>query len=70
MKHGALKKVALSKPGVRAAYEVSATIQDVATQETLALLKVLALGDQEIEQGKVEPVAGVASRLRARKTAD
>ena len=36
------------------------------TQETLALLKVLALGNQEIEAGKVKPVADVVARLRAK----
>ncbi len=50
--------------------EAKAVIQDVAsyeeTQETLALLKVLALGNQEIEAGKVKPVADVVARLRAK----
>lgn len=50
--------------------EAKAVIQDVAsyeeTQETLALLKVLALGNHEIEGGKVKPVADVVSRLRAK----
>jgi len=54
--------------------EAKAVIQDVAsyeeTQETLALLKVLALGNQQIEQGKVKPVTEVVKRLRARKAAD
>ncbi len=52
--------------------EAKAVIQDVwsyeETQETLALLKILALGNREIEQGKVRPVAGVVRRLRAKKT--
>ena len=52
--------------------EAKAVIQDVAsydeTQETLALLKILALGNREIEAGKLKPVAGVVSRLRARNT--
>lgn len=34
------------------------------TQETLALLKILALGNREIEQGKTMPAAGVIERLR------
>jgi prevent-host-death family protein len=50
-----------------------AVIQDVAsyeeTQETLALLKILALGNREIEQGRVRPLADAVRRLRARKTA-
>lgn len=52
--------------------EAKAVIQDVAsyeqTQETLALLKVLALGNREVEAGKLKPVAEVVNRLRARKT--
>ena len=51
--------------------EARAVLQDVAsyeeTQETLALLKRLALGERDIGAGRVKPVAGVASRLRAKK---
>ena len=51
--------------------EARAVMQDIATyestQETLALLKILALGNREIEQGKVAPVADVVRRLRAGK---
>ncbi len=54
--------------------EAKAVIQDVAsyeeTQETLALLKILALGNQQIAQGKVKPVADVVKRLRERTTGD
>jgi prevent-host-death family protein len=53
--------------------EAKAVIQDVAsyeeTQETLALLKILALGNREVEEGNVRPVAEVVGRLRAKKTA-
>ncbi len=53
--------------------DARAVIQDVAsyeeTQETMALLKILALGNREVEAGKVRPVADVVRRLRARKTA-
>jgi prevent-host-death family protein len=53
--------------------EPRAVIQDVAsyeeTQETLALLKILALGTREVEEGKVTPLADVARRLRAKKMA-
>ncbi len=53
--------------------EAKAVIQDVATfeqtQETLALLKILALGNQEIETGKVKPVGEIVARLRAKRTA-
>jgi prevent-host-death family protein len=49
--------------------EAKAVIQDVAsydqTQETLALLKILALGNQQVVQGRVKPLADVAKRLRA-----
>ena len=38
------------------------------TQETVALLKILALGNREIKEGKVKPIADVVSRLRAKKT--
>lgn len=51
--------------------EAKAVIQDIAsydeTQDTLALLKILALGNREIEAGKLRPVAEVVNRLRARK---
>ena len=54
--------------------EAKAVIQDVAsyeqTQETLALLKILALGNQQIAQGRVKPLADVAKRLRARSVAE
>lgn len=50
--------------------EAKAVIQDVAsyeeTQETLALLKILALGNHQIEAGKVKPVGEVVARLRAK----
>ena len=52
--------------------EAKAVIQDIAsydeTQETLALLKILALGNREIEVGKLKPVVEVVNRLRAKKT--
>ena len=48
--------------------EATAVIQDVQsyqqTQETLALLKILALGNQQIESGKVEPAKDVIKRIR------
>ena len=37
------------------------------TQETLALLKILALGARQVEEGKVQPAADVIERLRGRK---
>jgi prevent-host-death family protein len=51
--------------------EVKAVLQDVAsyeaTQETLALLKVLALGQQEVAASKVKPLSDVVARLKAKK---
>ena len=51
--------------------KAKAVIQDVAsyeeTQETLALLKILALGNQEIEAGKVKLVNDVVAQLRAKQ---
>ena len=53
--------------------EAKAVIQDIAsyeeTQEMLALLKILALGNREVEEGKVTPLADVVRRFRARKAA-
>lgn len=34
------------------------------TQETLALLKILALGQRQIEEGKVQSASDVIARLR------
>ncbi len=54
--------------------EARAVIQDVAsyeeTQSTLALLKILALGNQQIQRSKLKPVAEVVSRLRAKKVSN
>jgi PHD/YefM family antitoxin component YafN of YafNO toxin-antitoxin module len=51
--------------------EAKAVLQDVAsyeaTQETLALLKVLALGQQEVAAGKVKPLSDTVARLKAKK---
>ena len=51
--------------------EAKAVLQDVAsyeaTQETLALLKVLALGQQEVATGKVKPLSDVVALLKAKK---
>jgi prevent-host-death family protein len=53
--------------------EAKAVLLDVAsfeeTQETLALLKILALGNQDVASGKVKPVAEVVARLRAKRGA-
>ena len=51
--------------------EAKMVIQDIEsyeqTQETMALLKILALGNRQIEEGKVQPVADVIKRLRERR---
>lgn len=48
--------------------EARAVLQDVAsyeaTQETLALLKLLAIGQQDIAAGRTRSVKDVAKRLR------
>jgi len=53
--------------------EAKAVLQDVAsyeeTQETLALLKILALGSQQFEKREVTPVSEVVKRLRSKATA-
>ena len=53
--------------------EAKAVLQDLAsfeeTQETLALLKILALGQQDVEADRLKPVGDVVSRLRAKRTA-
>ena len=53
--------------------EAKAVLQDVAsydaTQETLALLKILALGQAQVAAGKARPVAEVVERLRKRRPA-
>lgn len=50
--------------------EAKVVMQDIASyeqaQETLALLKVLALGNRQIEGGRVQPAADVVERLRGR----
>jgi prevent-host-death family protein len=51
--------------------EAKVVIQDIEsyeqTLETMALLKILALGTRQIEEGKVRPAKDVIKRLRGRK---
>lgn len=51
--------------------EARAVMQDVAsyhaTQETLALLRIIALGNRDIAGGRTIPSAEVFRRLRARR---
>tara|TARA_R110002110_G_scaffold415822_1_gene656963 strand:- start:3997 stop:4272 length:276 start_codon:yes stop_codon:yes gene_type:complete len=48
--------------------EAKVVIQDIKSyeqnQETMALLKILALGTRQIEEGKVSPAGDVIQRLR------
>ena len=50
--------------------EATAIIQDIASyeeiQETLAMLKILALGEQQIKEGKTVPVSVAMRRFRER----
>ncbi len=50
--------------------EVRAVLQDIAsyeqTQETLALLKVLALTTQQVEAGRIRPAKQAFASIRAR----
>ena len=52
--------------------EAKVVLQDIEsyeqTQETMALLKILALGNRQIEAGTVEPAAVVIQRLRERRS--
>ena len=51
--------------------EAKAVVQDIGsyeqTQETMALLKILALGGRQVEAGQVQPAADVIARLRERQ---
>ena len=51
--------------------EAKVVIQDIEsyeqTQETLALLKILALGTRQVGEGKVQPAEDVIKRLRERQ---
>lgn len=51
--------------------EAKAVLQDIAsfeeTQETLALLKLLAIGNQEVEAGRTKPFAEAIKTIKARE---
>ena len=53
--------------------EAKVVMQDIEsyerTQETVALLKILALGNRQVERGKTQPAAGVIKRLREQREA-
>ncbi len=50
--------------------EAKVVMQDIKsfeqTQETMALLKILALGMRQVEEGEVQPVDDVMANLRSR----
>ena len=54
--------------------EAKVVIQDIdsyeETQETVALLKILALGSRQVEAGRVQPAADAVARLRQRRQSD
>ena len=54
--------------------EARAVLQDVVsyekTQETLALLRLLAMGERQIAAGQIVPARDVIERLKARSTDD
>ena len=54
--------------------EAKAVVQDIDSyermQECIALLKILALGNRQIEAGQVQPAARVIAGLRERQQAD
>ncbi len=53
--------------------EAKVVLQDIKAyeqmQETMALLKILALGTSQIEAGKIQPAADVIQRIRDRQKA-
>jgi len=53
--------------------EAKAVLQDLAsfeaTQDTMALLKILALGNLEVEKGETRPLLEAVKRVRRKKTA-
>ena len=54
--------------------EAKVVIQDIdsyeETQETVALLKILTLGNRQVEAGRAQPAADVVARLRQRRQTD
>ena len=53
--------------------EAKVVMQDIDSyeqmQETVALLKILALGSRQVEAGEVQPAADVVARLREQRQA-
>ena len=54
--------------------EAKAVVQDIDSferlQESVALLKILALGNRQIEAGEVQPASKVLAQLRDRQRVD
>ena len=52
--------------------EAKAVVQDIKsyeqTQETMTLLKILALGTRQVETGRVQPASRVFARLHAKRS--
>ncbi|MCZ7555422.1 MAG: type II toxin-antitoxin system Phd/YefM family antitoxin [Bacteroidia bacterium] len=50
--------------------QAKVVLQDIESyeqiQETMALLKILALGTRQVEEGRVQPAGEVVQRLRSR----
>ena len=50
--------------------EAKAVMQDIKsyeqTQETMALLKMLALGQRQVDEGNIQPAGDVVAKLRSR----
>lgn len=53
--------------------EAKVVVQDIEsyeqTQEALALLKILALGNRQIEEGRVQPASEFIKKMRERRRA-
>lgn len=51
--------------------QAKAVVQDIETyeqtQETMALLKILALGNRQIEEGSIQSAASIMKRIRQRR---
>ena len=51
--------------------EAKAVLQDIVsydqTQETMALLKILAMGNRQIEDGRVRPAGRALKQIRSRR---
>jgi prevent-host-death family protein len=51
--------------------EAKAVLQDIAsfeeTEQVMALLKMLAVGNQDVEAGKIKPARDIVERLRRKR---